>query len=246
MKIYLYVFFIFILFGCAEKKIEIKSPLKLKKLLKIKMVKIESGTFIMGSKNDRFGDKKLHTVRLHNFWIDETEVTNFSYSGGKKSIDSDLPVVNVTYYDAKKFCESLNKRLPTEAEWEYVARGGLKNRLYHWGDEKNDNLFNGRKMGKKGNLMVVKSFKANSYGVYDMSGNAREWVADSYEKFYYNSSPIENPLNKNETKYKVTRGGSFKFSDGFSSTVSFRSFDNPNNQFNDLGFRCAKSSKVLK
>ena len=83
-------------------------------------------------------------------------------------------------------------------------------------------------------MIRVKSFKTNRFGIYIMRGNDIKWVAYSYEKFYYNSSLHKNPVNKNKTKYKITKGGFFKFSDKFPTNICFRSFDKPTHQFNDL------------
>ena len=234
MKRYYLIFFIFLFYGCAIKqKIE-------KKQIEFNSVKIKGGEFLMGSSNDKFGDKKLHTVFLNDFYIDKSEVTNLMYKrylkrdfSIKKIDDRDnFPVVNVTYYEAKKYCKSLGKRLPSEAEWEFVASV-----------EDKKEYDNSRNLSKN-KIMKIKQFAPNSYGVFDMLGNVREWVEDSYEKYYYNNSPKKNPINRKKLKYRVTRGGSYKYSDGFPKTASFRSFDKPTDRFDDLGFRCAYDNNI--
>ena len=238
---------------------------------------IKGGDFFMGDYNDTFGDKTPKEVAVSSYYIDKTEVTNGIYRAyleercdvrRPKYIDDpvlgadELPVVDITYYEAKEFCEHYSKRLPTEAEWEYAARGNLEIKRFPWGDEQNTSFMNYRDSNIKWSTPSM-TYMPNNYEIYDMSGNVREWVEDTYEKDFYKRScllspinikaPIKtlnikklyksncylDPLNESEGKFKVNRGGSWSYAEGYPATVSFRFFDEPDNSFNDLGFRCA-------
>jgi len=232
MKNYIYAIAILSLFsGCAKE--EVKAPVQEKAKVNLENMKlIKGGKFLMGTKEDSYGDKFLHTVEVSDFYIDITEVTN----------NDNFPMVNISYNEALSYCKKQGKTLPTEAQWEYAARGGMSSKLYPWGDEKNTALLNDR----DSNLFKakeVKSYMPNAYGLYEMSGNVREWVLDSYSKDFYRLSDSKNPINKEVTTMKVTRGGSFDYSNGYPATVAFRSFDNDEAKYDDLGFRCAYIGK---
>lgn len=201
---------------------------KVRNTLGIEMVGIPAGEFLMGS-NLMDDEKPIHKVYLNKFFISSTEVTMAQY---KKFIDEtnykkplfidkedvkDYPVIYVTYDDATAFCDWLSKktgkkyRLPTEAEWEKSARGGLEDKLYPWGDEKPDTSrlnFNRDWDGIK-SLTPVKSYPANGYGLYDVAGNVWEWCLDYYDKDYYKESLNKNPNCQkiNKGNLRVLRGG---------------------------------------
>jgi len=278
-KIYLIIILIF--GGCATK--EVCKRADLLDLSNESMSFIEGKEFVMGSYSDKFGDKPPKEVLLSNFYIDKAEITNGIYKeyikanscNAKKTpyIDDpiygadELPVVGVTYNEAKKFCEFYKKRLPTEAEWEYSARGGLDNKKFPWGDEESSDFMNYRGSYNSWSVPIM-SYPPNSYGLYDMAGNVREWVEDTYEKDFYKYSCLQSPLNLNLTSaltkglkgiyksncykdplnsskglYRVNRGGSWSYADGYPNSVYFRGFDLPNSRFNDLGFRCAANAE---
>ena len=191
----------------------------------MKFVKIPKGTFRMGWKEDIYGGDTIHQVTLSSFWIGEFEVTNAQFKLFKtkkilpKFAGNTQPAISVTWYEAKQFCQWLSKRegldyrLPTEAEWEYAARGGLDQKLYPWGNE--DGL--GRANAWNQATMPVGSFPPNGYNLYDTAGNAAEWVNDYFGENYYKVSPQVNPpgpaktdadwIRNTGTDWRVARGG---------------------------------------
>lgn len=278
-KIYMILPFFILFYGCSTKEV-CKSP-EVLDLSNETMSYIKGGEFLMGDYKDSFGDKLPREVYVNSFLIDRTEVTNGAYRAymeekgcgvqKPKYIDhltlglDTLPVVGVNYNEAKSYCKFYNKTLPTEAQWEYAARGALEYKKYPWGDEEDANLMNARGSNNRWAVPVM-SYPPNAYYLYDMTGNVREWVEDSYEKMFYKNACIKSPLNMNlklsslanyglesiyksncyfnpvnrsESKFKVNRGGSWEYSDGFPATVSFRTFDEVSNRSRDLGFRCA-------
>ena len=120
-------------------------------------------------------------------------------------------MVLVTWDDATAYAKWAVKRLPTETEWEYAARGGLAGKRYPWGDEITHDDANysgagGRDKWDK-STAPVGSFDANSYGLYDMAGNLWEWCADWYGENCYTDSPLKNPAGQDTGTYRVVRGG---------------------------------------
>jgi len=207
------------------------------------MVLIPAGEFQMGSKAAE--DETPHTVHLSAFTIDKFEVTQEQFEKVMGNNPSDfhgknLPVEQVTWYEARDYCKAVGKRLPTEAEWEKAARAGTDT-VYYWGDTINGDYAWYWDNSKRWSHPVG-SRKPNAYGLHDMSGNVWEWIADYYEDIYYQSSPKKNPQGPFTSKYRVIRGGSWRDLSGFLRTTR-RNYDLPAGRFNHIGFRCAQSVK---
>lgn len=239
---------------------------------------IPDGTFYMGGMDVYRENDELppHEVFISAFWMDQVEVTNGMYNLCVQAGDcrppvetrsdnreeyfgnpefQDYPVVYVAWYDANSYCQWAGRRLPTEAEWERVARGDDK-RNFPWGDEF-PNEYTANVENLVGDTSRVGSYAegASPFGALDMAGNVWEWVADRYRPDYYGKSPAENPTGPSEDEvfnfYRVIRGGSFQ-EDGVNLRLTNRSFldgPNPKAQPNDeafygktsfkIGFRCA-------
>jgi formylglycine-generating enzyme required for sulfatase activity len=188
------------------------------------MVYIPPGEFEMGS-NDYDDEKPLHTVYLDGYWIGKYEVTFSQYDRycdetGKEKPDDEgwergkRPVINVSWYDAKAYCQWLSKKtglsfkLPTEAQWEKAARG-TDNRIYPWGNKEPDETLANFNYNLEKTTPVDSYPKgASPYGLLDMAGNVMEWCRDWYGKRYYQSSPDKNPTGPKSGIVCVLRGGS--------------------------------------
>ncbi|MBI5748140.1 MAG: formylglycine-generating enzyme family protein [Nitrospinae bacterium] len=223
------------------------------------MIEIPAGSFIMGSENGEFDEKPLHKVEIGSFYMDRYEVTNIQYQkfilynpnwqkGKVRFEEADYnylndwdgnefpkgkenhPVVYVSWYAANAYARWAGKSLPTEAQWEYSARGGYEGMRYVWGNSRETHLSNFRGRG----IMPVGSFSMNGFGVNDMAGNVWEWSADGYE--LYTGGEEKNPRPRLNNHIKVIRGGSWD-SDMDDLRVSVRKTEKPNVCRGDIGFR---------
>jgi formylglycine-generating enzyme required for sulfatase activity len=218
---------------------------------------------------ERFDDRPVHRVVLPAFAIDTHEVTNADYAafvaaagaavtapyhwGGPTppAAKARLPVYNVTWFDAAKYCAAKGGRLPTEAEWERAARGGVEDLDYPWGNDYAEAAVpaapapgaapNTKRAhsGSSTGPVPVGSFAANGFGLYDVSGNLWEWTADWYDLLFYSESGVTNPTGPATGRYKVIRGGSWADTETRLGTVYYRNFTAPDTAQPTIGFRCA-------
>lgn len=151
------------------------------------------------------------------------------------------PIVGVSWFSANAFCDWRGARLPTEAEWEKAARG-TDQRLFPWGNEERDETRLNSAL-RNGGTVEVGSYPAgvSPYGVFDMAGNAAEWVADWFDLDYYATLPdgVENPQGPSSGDFRILRGGDWGFG---SNHTAFRNFGPPQIRSDDIGFRCAVTS----
>lgn len=217
---------------------------------------IPKGKFTMGcTEGDTECDpdeKPAHRVTIaRGYYLAETPTTNEQY---KKCVDAgscqrsadigkaDHPVVNVDWNDAKQFCEWAGGRLPTEAEWEYAARGGRNDWRYPWGNEISHDVANYLGTGGKDQWVgtsPVKSFPANGYGLYDMAGNVWQWVADWNGA--YSGGSVTNPKEPSKGSGHVYRGGSWADAT-LHLRVSRRFSIKPGFRIIYFGFRCVRDA----
>jgi sulfatase modifying factor 1 len=222
------------------------------------MVSVQGGTYTMGCNSEqhkgcRDQEKPAHIVSVSSFKISKYEITqaqwraivgtNPSYNKG-----CDIcPVENVNWNDIKYFLLELNKqtgkrlRLPTEAEWEFAAKGGNKSLGYFYsGSNYIQNVAWYGDENSKLRTQFVGKLESNELGLYDMTGNVREWCSDWYSENYYRSSPRNNPRGPGSGLFRVVRGGSM-YHGFFGYKVTSRLWENPVNRSRFIGFRLVEN-----
>jgi formylglycine-generating enzyme required for sulfatase activity len=219
------------------------------------MVLVPAGTFKMGSEKGQGDEQPPHNVTLASFALYKYEVTNEQYeafckaTGHARAQFADnskfnkpkQPVVGVMWADAAAYAQWAGARLPTEAEWEYGARG-LDNRLYPWGSQRPNRQrahFDQNPSSDAAAEVGKYPQGASPFGCLDMAGNAAEWVADYYAYDYYQRSPAENPKGPEEGVRRVMRGGCWGYPSELRATYRF--YEKPEFSANYVGFRCAKT-----
>jgi formylglycine-generating enzyme required for sulfatase activity len=216
------------------------------------------GEFQMGHDGGEAAEAPRHRVTLNdsfavaryevpqNLWQAVMGANPSRWKGPRNAVEM------LTYDEAVEFCRKATERmralglittrqvvrLPSEAEWEYAARGS-DGRTYPWGESINQSRanYNGKDTDAVGSHESGKS----PFGLYDMAGNVWEWVNDWYDGAYYQSSPPSNPPGPSTGQYRVLRGGSWANVDGDNMRAADRLSFNPSDVFTDVGFRCARS-----
>ena len=217
-----------------------------------RLVKVKGGSFQMGGTSEQSKPKPdeypLHQVTLSDYYIGETEVTNGLWSAimgtnpSEYFLEENQPVNNVSWDDCQKFLNRLSSltgirfSLPTEAQWEYAARGGRNSRNYEYSGSKNVKDVGWYKGNAKGKIHDVGELKPNELGIYDMSGNLFEWCSDWYG--LYKSDEEVDPKGPEIGTSRVTRGGSAGNKDVLTRVAS-RNLNSPNYKSIVIGFRLA-------
>ncbi len=231
--------------------------------LDMKMVYVEGGQFQMGAtskqseetENDEF---PVHNVQLDSFYIGECEVTQAQWqkimgttiyqqrdkadtSWPVYGVGDNHPIYYVSWEEAQMFCRELSALtgktylLPTEAQWEYAARGGKNSRNYEYSGSDDIDAVAWYRSNSGATTHPVKQKRANELGLYDMSGNVWEWCSDWYGT--YSSSMQNNPTGASSGQYRVLRGGSYG-NNARLCRVSLRDYSTPSNRnYGDFGFR---------
>ena len=237
------------------------------------MVHVKTGAFQMGTSDGEENEGPVHVVGLDALWIDRSEITNGQYrrcveegecdppreSGSHTRVSyyddgayDDYPVIYVSWHQASDYCSWVGARLPTEAEWEYAARGP-QGRVFPWGEQFDGNLLNSCDANCEldwadesiddgyEDTAPVGSYPggASWCGAQDMAGNVWEWVEDWYAADAYENSPARNPTGPSTGEYRMLRGGSwYNYVDFLRST--YRTWHDPGVADTSIGFRCAK------
>ena len=213
------------------------------------MISIPQGDFKMGRDDGNEFESPAHSATVQPFYIDKLEVTNQDYSefirqqrrqapvnwvdGAYSPGEAKFPVVNVSWFDARDYCEWRGKRLPTEQEWEFAARG-KENLLYPYGNQWKPQFSNAGETNLK-KPQAVGSYPdgASPFGIMDMAGNVAEWTDSDY-------NPYSGSKAKPDDGNKIIRGGSF-INPASQQTATDRFFNRPTRTIDYVGFRCAKS-----
>jgi sulfatase modifying factor 1 len=222
------------------------------------MVRLPEGWFLMGSDAGQENERPVHRIWLDAFELATCQVTHAEYAHFLRGTpertpptwnDPDFshpeqPVVSVSWFDATGYCDWLSEltgrryRLPTEAEWEMAARGGLEQKAYPWGDDPPESLANYSTRWKSGPEPVGKA-ERNGLGFFDIGANVHEWCADWFQADYYSISPEGNPQGPIQGSRRASRGGSWRHYTKVSRCAA-RSSIPPDFRYADYGFRLAR------
>jgi len=220
-------------------------------------VEIPPGEFLMGCDAGSPGERPVHPVWVSSYEIGVFAVTNRLYRlfvedagydppaawSDERLSHPDQPVTTVSWYDAVAYCEWLHRRtarqyrLPTEAEWERAARGGIDGLLYAWGNTPPSEQPRYSELWTAGPEPVGRR-PATGFGLYDIAENVHEWCADWFDQDYYQKSPWENPQGPVSGTRKASRGGSWRHQIKI-ARVAARSSIPPEYRYSDYGFRVA-------
>ncbi len=233
----------------------------LKKLM-ADMVLVEGGTYMMGNpdrdRNDEYAKDVPHEVTLSSFYICKYEVTEALWTAvmgsnpSRHKLGDNYPVEQVNWYDCQDFVEKLSEltgrhfRLPTEAEWEYAARGGQRSRGYRYSGSYNLDEIGWHVGNAHHYKREVGTKKPNELGLYDMTGNVCEWCQDKLDTEYYHHSPSINPQGPDRSTYKDNRcfrGGSFCDEEKYDELKVYTRNTGmpPEEKYGHLGLRLAMS-----
>ena len=224
------------------------------------MVRVPGGWFWMGCEIGRDDEKPRHLVWLDAFELSAYQVTNEEYACFLTAMrypepmcwkdpnfnHPKMPVVAIAWHEAVGYCAWLNRetsmpyRLPSEAEWECAARGGVEHSLYSWGDTPPELLPNYARRWKTG-PEPVGLYPPNAYGLYNLGDNVHEWCVDWYDPSYYGYSPKRNPPGPTNGNRRASRGGSWRHQVKV-ARIAARSSIPPEFKYADYGFRVARSS----
>jgi formylglycine-generating enzyme required for sulfatase activity len=226
-------------------------------LIEPSLVEIPAARFLMGSTAGQDCERPIHRVWIDAFLFGAAQVTNAEYKLFLRATSTQVspfwsdpnfnhaqqPVTGVSWFEAKHYCDWLASqttrayRLPTEAEWELAARGGLEQKNFPWGDAPPQSLPDYAARWKTGPEPVAR-YAPNAFGLYDICDNVHEWCSDWYDPNYYAVSPERNPRGPESTKRKSSRGGSWRHHIKV-ARCSARSSIPPDFQYADYGFRVA-------
>jgi sulfatase modifying factor 1 len=222
-----------------------------------RLAPIPAGWFCMGSETGQDNERPRHRVWVDAFYLAQCQVTNAEYACFLEATGTaapalwldpnfshpEQPVVAVSWFEAVRYCEWLQSltqqrhRLPTEAEWERAARGGVDGTLFPWGNDSPQSLPDYDKRWQGAPERVAR-YTPNRFGLYDISENVHEWCSDWYQPDYYAVSPERNPPGPNTGERRSSRGGSWRHHIKVTRCAA-RSSIPPNFQYADYGFRLA-------
>ena len=206
---------------------------------------LPGGAFLMGQEDGRDDERPVHRVTLAPFRLSRLPVTNADFAAFRpfEFTNAALPVTSVSWFQATEYCAWLSSqwgirlRLPTEAEWEFAARGGLEQSRYPWGNAPPETRAGYAARWLRG-PEPVGTAEPNAYGLFDLCENVHEWCSDWYFQDYYAESPPENPQGPATGLRRASRGGAWRHHIKIARCAA-RSSLPPDFRYADYGFRVA-------